>query len=91
MMQAGISIYFSRRHWLATLPRILGCKERRRVWTEAALLSILVLLDKCCSGWKRKLQKCAPSRVLTLNYLLLKDPVILSGTTFLAYLTRALG
>jgi hypothetical protein len=53
----GLSLYFFRCHWLATLPRILGCKERRRVWTEAALLPLPVLLDMCCSGRKRKLQK----------------------------------
>ena len=55
---AGIYLNFFRRHWLATFPRILGCEERRRVWTEAALLPLSVLLDMCCSGRKRKLQMC---------------------------------
>lgn len=50
---AGVSLHFIGCDWPTTLPRVLGCKERRRVWPEAALLPLSVLLDMCCSGWKR--------------------------------------
>ena len=86
--RVGLYHDFPRRGWVVQVPRILGSQQGWILWQEASpvLLDFFPPFSRCC--WKRKF--CTLPSVLQ-GFILLQDPVVLSGTPFIAYFTRIAG
>ena len=90
VLRAGIYLYSFRCYRAISFLGFLGRAERRVLWATPVFLLVRIFSRLWSDSGKRKsrahVRKSSLSDVPSLQ-----DPIILSGTVFLAYLTRMSG